>query len=197
MVSILLELCVSSLRRGHANLRKRSKCFCASVGVKCVYLSPAVSECRSVEQCRGSVGAVSGQCRPVSGILDSGPPWLLSSSVGVSECRSVGVSAGVSECRSVGVSRPYEPHLLDHLPRVRARMSGGPDGTWRSQARWRSRARGWRSRTRPGGLEVTRSRTRPMSFQRQSCRCCFKAQSVLSQWSRSMERHCTLDCHAN
>ena len=26
-------------------------------------LSPAVSECRSVEQCRGSVGAVSGQCR--------------------------------------------------------------------------------------------------------------------------------------
>jgi hypothetical protein len=26
-------------------------------------LSPAVSECRSVEQCRGSVGAVSGPCR--------------------------------------------------------------------------------------------------------------------------------------
>ena len=54
-----------------------------------------VSEC--VEQ---FVGAVSEQCRPVSGILDSGPPWPVSSSVGVSECRSV----GVSECRSVGVS---------------------------------------------------------------------------------------------
>ena len=52
-----------------------------------------VSEC--VEQ---FVGAVSEQCRPVSGILDSGPPWPVSSSVGVSECRSV----GVSECRSVG-----------------------------------------------------------------------------------------------
>ena len=38
-----------------------------------------------VEQCRGSVGAVSEQCRPVSGTLDSGPPRLLSSSVGVSE----------------------------------------------------------------------------------------------------------------
>ena len=48
-----------------------------------------VSEC--VEQ---FVGAVSEQCRPVSGILDSGPPWPVSSSVGVSECRSVGVSGG-------------------------------------------------------------------------------------------------------
>ena len=48
-----------------------------------------VSEC--VEQ---FVGAVSEQCRPVSEILDSGPPWPVSSSVGVSECRSVGVSGG-------------------------------------------------------------------------------------------------------
>jgi len=65
-------------------------------------LSPAVSvQCRSVgvcravlEQCRGSVGAVSAT---VSGILDSGPLCTVSSSVGVSECRSV----GVSECRAV------------------------------------------------------------------------------------------------
>ena len=84
-------------------------------------------QCRAVSVCRSSVGAVSvdtgvevsssigadssvrgEQCRPVSGILDSGPPWSTSSSVGVSECRSVGVSecriVGVSECRSVGVS---------------------------------------------------------------------------------------------
>ena len=32
------------------------------------------------------------QCRPVSGILDSGPPRTASSSVGVSACRRVGVS---------------------------------------------------------------------------------------------------------
>ena len=89
--------------------------------------SVGVSECRAVsEQCRGSVGAVSGQCRPVSGVLDSGPPCTVSSSVGVSGCRSVGVSGsvGVSECRSVKTlrvrgcgdeqaSRPYE--LADRL----------------------------------------------------------------------------------
>ena len=102
-----------------------------------VALSPAVSECRSVEQCRGSVGAVSGQCRgsvgavsvdtgvgvsgcrdsvgivseqcrssvgAVSGALDVGHPRMASSSVGVSECRSVGVSRSVEECRSVRVS---------------------------------------------------------------------------------------------
>ena len=70
-------------------------------------------QCRAVSVCRSSVGAVSvdtgvevsssigadssvrgEQCRPVSGILDSGPPWSTSSSVGVSECRSVGVSGG-------------------------------------------------------------------------------------------------------
>jgi len=48
-----------------------------------------------------SVGAVSEQCRPVSGVLDSGHQWSASSSVdgvGVSECRSV----GVSECRVDG-----------------------------------------------------------------------------------------------
>ncbi len=78
-------------------------------------------EYRSFEQCRGSVGAVSGQCRgsvgAVSEILDSGPPWTASSSVGVS---CVGVSGirvsgsvgcvgcvGVSECRSVE-TLPYE-----------------------------------------------------------------------------------------
>ena len=69
-------------------------------------------------QCRGSVRAVSGQCRgTVSEILDSGPPWTASSSVGVS---CVGVSGirvsgsvgcvgcvGVSECRSVE-TLPYE-----------------------------------------------------------------------------------------
>ena len=82
-----------------------------------------MSECRSVEQCRGSVGAVSGQCRltlvsgcravseqcrssvgAVSGALDVGHQRMASSSVGVSECRSVGVSRSVEECRSVGVS---------------------------------------------------------------------------------------------
>jgi hypothetical protein len=89
-----------------------------------------VSECRSVEQCRGSVGAVSGQCRltlvshgvsssvgavseqcrssvgAVSGALDVVHHRMASSSVGVSECRSVGVSVerSVEECRSVGVS---------------------------------------------------------------------------------------------
>ena len=78
-------------------------------------------EYRSFEQCRGSVGAVLGQCRgsvgAVSEILDSGPPWTASSSVGVS---CVGVSGirvsgsvgcvgcvGVSECRSVE-TLPYE-----------------------------------------------------------------------------------------
>ena len=106
--------------------------------------SVGVSECRAVSgqcrasvgpvsgQCRGSVGAVSvdtgvgvsssvgavsEQCRPVSGILDSGPPWLLSRSVGVSECRSVGVSGGVevSECRSVETLRVahHETHLRE------------------------------------------------------------------------------------
>ena len=80
-----------------------------------------MSECRSVEQCRGSVGAVSvdtgvgtgcravsEQCRSsvgaVSGALDVGHHRMASSSVGVSECRSVGVSRSVEECRSVGVS---------------------------------------------------------------------------------------------
>ena len=100
--------------------------------------SVRVSECQAVsEQCRGSVGAVSvdtgvrvsssvgtvlEQCRPVSeqcrgfltvDLLDSVKQCQ---SVGVSECRSVGVSGSVgqcqsvrvSECRSVGVSRPYE-----------------------------------------------------------------------------------------
>ena len=87
-------------------------------------------EYRSFEQCRGSVGAVlgqcwgsvgavSGQCRgsvgAVSEILDSGPPWTASSSVGVSGIRvsgSVGCvgcvgCVGVSECRSVE-TLPYE-----------------------------------------------------------------------------------------
>ena len=100
--------------------------------------SVRVSECQALsEQCRGSVGAVSvdtgvrvsssvgtvlEQCRPVSeqcrgfltvDLLDSVKQCQ---SVGVSECRSVGVSGSVgqcqsvrvSECRSVGVSRPYE-----------------------------------------------------------------------------------------
>ena len=76
-----------------------------------------MSECRSVEQCRGSVGAVSvdtgvgtgcravsEQCRSsvgaVSGALDVGHHRMASSSVGVSECRSV----RVSECR-VGLTQ--------------------------------------------------------------------------------------------
>ena len=100
-------------------------------------LSPAVSECRSVEQCRGSVGAVSGQCRGSVGAVSVDTGVGVSSSVGAvsercrssvgqcrgfltvdllvqcrecRECRSVGVSGcrAVSGCRSVGVSRPYE-----------------------------------------------------------------------------------------
>ena len=89
-----------------------------------------MSECRSVEQCRGSVGAVSGQCRGSVGAVSVDTGVGVSSSVGavsercrgfltvdlldwrraVSECRSVGVSEcrAVSKCRSVGVSRPYE-----------------------------------------------------------------------------------------
>ena len=96
-----------------------------------------MSECRSVEQCRGSVGAVSGQCRGSVGAVSVDTGVGVSSSVGavsercrgsvgqcrgfltddlldwrraVSECRSVGVSEcrAVSGCRSVGVSRPYE-----------------------------------------------------------------------------------------
>jgi len=51
-----------------------------------------------------SVGAVSEQCRLVSGVLDVGHHRMASSSVRVSECRSVGVSRSVEECRSVGVS---------------------------------------------------------------------------------------------
>ena len=100
-------------------------------------LSPAVSECRSVEQCRGSVGAVSGQCRGRVGAVSVDTGVGVSSSVGAvsercrssvgqcrgfltvdllaqcrecRECRSVGVSGcrAVSKCRSVGVSRAYE-----------------------------------------------------------------------------------------
>ena len=77
-------------------------------------------------QCRGSVGAVSGQCRltlvsgcrVVSGQCRSSVGQcrgfltvdLLDWRRAVSECRSVGVSEcrAVSKCRSVGVSRPYE-----------------------------------------------------------------------------------------
>ena len=47
-----------------------------------------VSETRSVEQCRGSVGARVGQCRGFLTVDLLGHP--ASSSVGVSECRSVG-----------------------------------------------------------------------------------------------------------
>ena len=96
-----------------------------------------MSECRSVEQCRGSVGAVSGQCRGGVGAVSVDTGVGVSSSVGAvsercrssvgqcqgfltvdllgqcrecRECRSVGVSGcrAVSGCRSVGVSRPYE-----------------------------------------------------------------------------------------
>ena len=90
-----------------------------------------MSECRSVEQCRGSVGAVSravsvdigvgvsssvgavseqciGQCRGFLTVGIHGQCRAVSEcrSVGVSECRSVRVSSsvGMSGCRSVGVS---------------------------------------------------------------------------------------------
>jgi len=46
--------------------------------------SPAVSECRSVEQCRGSVGAVSGQCRGSVRAVSGQCRLTL-----VSECRAV------------------------------------------------------------------------------------------------------------
>ena len=98
----LRSACVS---RALWSLLRLSRSLCLLSGrafahTLCRCLSPAVSECRSVEQCQGSVGAVSGQCRgsvgavsvdtgvgvsssvgavseqcrPVSGILDSGPP---------------------------------------------------------------------------------------------------------------------------
>ena len=87
-----------------------------------LYLSPVLSECRSVEQCRSSVGAVSRQCREqcrltlcrsveecrglcrvcveaVSMPLDRSHQPIMSMCVGVSECRSVGVSVCRSVCR--------------------------------------------------------------------------------------------------
>ena len=101
-------------------------------------LSPAVSECRSVEQCQGSVRPVSGQCRgsvwavsgqcrltlvsgcrAVSGQCRSSVSQcrgfltvdLLDWRQAVSECRSVGVSEcrSVGRCRSVGVSECRDP----------------------------------------------------------------------------------------
>ena len=64
-----------------------------------------------------SVGAVSEQCRPVSGILDSGPPCIVSRVSRVSECRGVGRcrSVEVSECRSVESLRVahHETHLRE------------------------------------------------------------------------------------
>ena len=84
-------------------------------------LSPAVSECGSVEQCRSSVGAESGQCRgSVGAVSGQCRLTMVSACRAVSEqCRSsvdqcrgfltdVGMSMVkcrvVSECRSVGVS---------------------------------------------------------------------------------------------
>ena len=135
----LRSACVS---RALWSLLRLSRSLCLLSGrafahTLCRCLSPAVSECRSVEQCQGSVRPVSGQCRgsvwAVSGqcrlTLVSGCRAVSGqcrSSVGqcrgfltvdlldwrraVSECRSVGVSEcrAVSKCRSVGVSRPYE-----------------------------------------------------------------------------------------
>ena len=108
----------------------------------------------------------------------------------------------MSKCRSVGVSRPYEPHLLDHLPGVRARMSGpmalgavGPDDGTVGKMMAQSGKMAQRTRPGLGGDSVKDSAYEPSKTKLP--RCCFKAQSVLSQWSRSMEWHCTLDCHAN
>ena len=58
------------------------------------------------EQCRSSVGAVSGQCRGLLTLDILGWRQAVSEcrSVGVSECRGVSRSVGVSECQSVGVS---------------------------------------------------------------------------------------------
>ena len=83
-------------------------------------LSPGVSECRGCRAVSGGVELVSGQCRLtlvsevsgsvgagvglVSGLLDSCRPRVVSRSVGVSGCRSVGVSGSVGECRGVRVS---------------------------------------------------------------------------------------------
>jgi len=82
-----------------------------------------VSECGSVEQCRGSVGAVSGQCRLTLVSECRAVSEQFRSSVGqcrgfltvgihgqcrisVEQCRSVEVSEcqSVEQCRSVGVS---------------------------------------------------------------------------------------------
>ena len=103
-----------------AGTRRRSSICLVASQESLEPCSVGVSECRAVSgQCRGSVGAVSvdtgvgvsssvravsEQCRLVSGVLDVGPPRTASSSVGVSECRSVGVSRSVEECRSVRVS---------------------------------------------------------------------------------------------
>jgi hypothetical protein len=111
-------------------------------------LSPAVSECRSVEQCRGSVGAVLGHSRGSVGAVSGQCRLILvsecrvvSSSVGavctvgqcrgfltewasmvsVEQCRSV----GVSECRSVGVSSSVGVSECRVGVSLGARVSGG------------------------------------------------------------------------
>ena len=94
--------------------------------------SVGVLECRAVSgRCRSSVGAVSGlvsgsgvgavsgRCRPVSGLSDSAHVWPVS--IGVDRCRSVGSvgcrSVGrVSGCRGVGVSGVVPFHTPAHLP---------------------------------------------------------------------------------
>jgi hypothetical protein len=53
--------------QGRGRCRRAAAAFACSEYIRAYQqqtdLSPAVSECRSVEQCQGSVGAVSGQCR--------------------------------------------------------------------------------------------------------------------------------------
>ena len=93
--------------------RTRRATICVTLEPWCVEVSRVSG---SVEQCRGSVGAVSVDtgvgCRAVSGcsvgavsgLLDSGDVRIVSRCQAVSECRSVGVSGcrtgvEVSECR--------------------------------------------------------------------------------------------------
>ena len=75
----------------------------------------------------------------------------------------------VSKCRSVGVSRPYEPHLLDHLPGVRARMSGpmalgavGPDDGTVGKMMAQSGKMAQRTRPGLGGDSVKDSAYEPL-----------------------------------